>query len=224
MAGLRNRPWFRRTRSIASSQSRYAGVITGTGINFAIPADKIKQVLNGRVADTAYGEPFQQGNAALLPINVQCLDPLNRIRGMKMEVWAGNAGPDRPLAYQPPAALAGDGPRQSSSMNYVNGGPNGKTLAYLTNGNVTSNVLLVWDHGKTPGCADWTHAAAPANPRGPWPFPDATSPRTHYPDQRHANVFNVLYCDGHTTGMTQDGLARIGVAQFLANGTTPTFP
>jgi len=109
-------------------------------------------------------------------------------------------------------------------MNYVNGGPSGKSLPFLTSGNGTSNVLLVWDHGKTPGCADSTHAAAPANPRGPWPFPDATSPRTHYPDQRHANVFNVLYCDGHTTGMTQDGLTRIGVTQFLANGTTPTFP
>ena len=35
----------------------------------------------------------------------------------------------------------------------------------LTNGNGTSNILIVWDHGKTPGCADSTHAATPANPR-----------------------------------------------------------
>ena len=30
-------------------------------------------------------------------------------------------------------------------MNYVNGGPSGKSLPFLTSGNGTSNVLLVWD-------------------------------------------------------------------------------
>jgi prepilin-type N-terminal cleavage/methylation domain-containing protein/prepilin-type processing-associated H-X9-DG protein len=112
----------------------------------------------------------------------------------------------------------------SYGMNYTSGGPNGKSLIQLTNGNGTSNILIVWDHGKTPGCADSTHAATPANPRGPWPFPDATSPRTHYPDERHTNSFNVLYCDGHTTPMTEAALSEIGVVQFLANGTLPTFP
>ena len=38
--------------------------------------------------------------------------------------------------------------------------------------------------------------------RGPWPFPDTTVPRTHYPDQRHSGVFNVLYCDGHVETKT----------------------
>jgi prepilin-type N-terminal cleavage/methylation domain-containing protein/prepilin-type processing-associated H-X9-DG protein len=123
-----------------------------------------------------------------------------------------------PVAFDATTGL----PYQCSyGMNYVNGGPNGKSLVSLTNGNGTSNILIVWDHGKTPGCADSSHAATAANPRGPWPFPDATSPRTHYPDQRHTNVFNVLYCDGHITSMTQDALT---VPQFLANSTTPTFP
>jgi prepilin-type N-terminal cleavage/methylation domain-containing protein/prepilin-type processing-associated H-X9-DG protein len=109
-------------------------------------------------------------------------------------------------------------------MNYVNGGPNGKSLIALTNANGTSNILIVWDHGKTPGCADSTHAATRANPRGPWPFPDTTSPRTHYPDQRHVNQFNVLYCDGHTSGMTEDALVQMGEVQFLADGVVVTFP
>src|SRR4051794_1395188 len=109
----------------------------------------------------------------------------------------------------------------SYGMNYVNGGPNGKTLVELTNGNGTSNILIVWDHGKTPGCADSSHAATAANPRGPWPFPDTTSPRTHYPDQRHNGVFNALYCDGHCAGLRQNDL---GTTLFLANGNTVTFP
>jgi prepilin-type N-terminal cleavage/methylation domain-containing protein/prepilin-type processing-associated H-X9-DG protein len=112
----------------------------------------------------------------------------------------------------------------SYGMNYTSGGPNGKSLLQLTNGNGTSNILIVWDHGKTPGCADSTHAATPANPRSPWPFPDTTNPRTHYPDERHTNSFNVLYCDGHTTPMTEAALSEIGVVQFLADGTLPTFP
>src|SRR4029079_5578667 len=55
----------------------------------------------------------------------------------------------------------------SYAMNYVTGGPNGKTLTNLTNGNGTSNIIIVWDHGRTPGCANSTIAA----PRGPWQQP-----------------------------------------------------
>jgi len=109
----------------------------------------------------------------------------------------------------------------SYGMNYVNGGPNGKNLVQLTNGNGSSNILIVWDHGKTPGCADSTHAATPATPRGPWPFPDKTNPKTHYPDQRHQGTFNVLYCDGHAGGMVPGEMTS---QLFLAKGNVPMFP
>ena len=109
----------------------------------------------------------------------------------------------------------------SYGMSYVNGGPNGRRLVELTNGNGSSNILIVWDHGKTPGCADSTHAATPANPRGPWPFPDTTSPKSHYPDQRHDGVFNVLFCDGHSTTMVPNDLATV---LFLVNGNIPSYP
>jgi prepilin-type N-terminal cleavage/methylation domain-containing protein/prepilin-type processing-associated H-X9-DG protein len=112
----------------------------------------------------------------------------------------------------------------SYGMNYVNGGPNGQNLVFLTNGNGSSNILIVWDHAKTPGCADSSHAATPANPRGPWPFPDTTSPRTHYPDQRHTNVFNTLFCDGHVVSMSDNDLVATGTSLFLATGSVPTFP
>ena len=118
-------------------------------------------------------------------------------------------------------AVTGNPYQCSYGMNYVSGGPNGQTLVTLTNGNGTSNILIVWDHGKTPGCADSTHAATAANPRGPWRFPDTTSPKTHYPDQRHLNVFNVLYCDGHCSTMAPTGLMT---TLFLANGNAPVFP
>jgi prepilin-type N-terminal cleavage/methylation domain-containing protein/prepilin-type processing-associated H-X9-DG protein len=126
-----------------------------------------------------------------------------------------------PVGFDP---ATGQAYQCSYGMNYVNRGPNGKKLVELTNGNGTSNILIVWDHGKTPGCADSSHTATAANPRGPWPFPDTTNPRTHYPDQRHEGVFNVLYCDGHVTGMAPNDLTQQGTSLFLANGSAPRFP
>jgi prepilin-type N-terminal cleavage/methylation domain-containing protein/prepilin-type processing-associated H-X9-DG protein len=90
----------------------------------------------------------------------------------------------------------------SYGMNYVSGGPSGLRLTDLINGNGSSNVLIVWDHGRTPGCANSNIAA----PRGPWlPFVNADD-TTHYPQRRHSGVFNVLYCDGHVTAMAQNDL------------------
>ena len=98
----------------------------------------------------------------------------------------------------------------SYGMNYVTGGPNGKRLTDLVNGNGSSNIMLVWDHGRTPGCANSKVAA----PRGPWmPYTDSTD-TVHYPQLRHSGVFNVLFCDAHVASMTQNDLAD---ALFYAN-------
>lgn len=98
----------------------------------------------------------------------------------------------------------------SYGMNYTTGGPNGRKLTDIINGNGSSSVMIVWDHGRTPGCANSTIAA----PRGPWkPYVNSTD-FTHYP-QRHTGVFNALFCDGHAAGMTQNDL---GDALFYAMG------
>jgi prepilin-type processing-associated H-X9-DG protein/prepilin-type N-terminal cleavage/methylation domain-containing protein len=95
----------------------------------------------------------------------------------------------------------------SYGMNYVTGGPNGLRLTEIGRG--TANVMLVWDHARTPGCANSTIAA----PRGPFkPYTGATA-LTHYP-QRHQTGFNVLYCDGHVDNMVDTALMDI---LFYAN-------
>jgi prepilin-type N-terminal cleavage/methylation domain-containing protein/prepilin-type processing-associated H-X9-DG protein len=95
----------------------------------------------------------------------------------------------------------------SYGMNYTTGGPNGKRLTDIKNG--TSNVLIVWDHGRTPGCANSTIPA----PRGPWTPLSNPADTTHYPQRRHWGVFNVLWCDGHATSITQNDLM---LSQFYA--------
>lgn len=97
----------------------------------------------------------------------------------------------------------------SFGMNYVSGGPNGRRLRELPNG--SSNIAIVWDHARTPGCANSKIAA----PRGPWkPFVDPTD-RVHYPVFRHDDTFNVLFCDGHVTNLRQD---ELNDAMFYAVG------
>jgi prepilin-type N-terminal cleavage/methylation domain-containing protein/prepilin-type processing-associated H-X9-DG protein len=101
----------------------------------------------------------------------------------------------------PGSPTQGEEYQVSYGMNYVTGGPNGKKLTAMINGNGSSNVMLVWDHGRTPGCAN---SKIPA-PRGPWkPYADATN--VHYPE-RHLKTFNVLYCDGHVINRQQGELA-----------------
>ena len=97
----------------------------------------------------------------------------------------------------------------SYAMNFTTDGPNGQKLTKIVNGNGSSNVLFVWDHGRTPGCANSTKAA----PRGPWkPYLDQTE--VHYPE-RHSGVFNVLFCDGHVSQISQTDLLDV---MFYAEG------
>jgi len=94
----------------------------------------------------------------------------------------------------------------SYAMNGVYGGPTGKPLETIIDGNGSSNVLLVWEHARMPACA--TNGAAPAGlpPGLPWPLTDVDAPN-HYPP-RHLGVFNVLYCDGHVVAITQAELSN----------------
>jgi prepilin-type N-terminal cleavage/methylation domain-containing protein/prepilin-type processing-associated H-X9-DG protein len=107
------------------------------------------------------------------------------------------------MDVQPTSTTFGQTFQCSYGMNYTTGGPSGRKLTDLIGGNGSSNILYVWDHGRTPGCANSTIAA----PRGPWmPFTSATD-TTHYPQSRHTGVFNALYADGHSTPISQADLA-----------------
>jgi prepilin-type N-terminal cleavage/methylation domain-containing protein len=76
------------------------------------------------------------------------------------------------------------------AMSYITVGPMGKPDAEVTN----PTVMQVWDHAKTPGCAD---TRVLPNTTGVWGIfpPSADTAHTHYPT-RHTGGFNTLRYDG----------------------------
>jgi S1-C subfamily serine protease len=96
-------------------------IIRGTQLNFAVPAEKVRLLMEGQLAESQQGEVYQQGALAKLPVKLSCIDPLNRIHELKVEVWSGVPGPPRPHGFQQPAPQAGDGPRNVFTVAYRNG-------------------------------------------------------------------------------------------------------
>ena len=109
------------------------------------------------------------------------------------------------LDVLPGSATFGQPVQISYAFNGVGGGPTGKSLVHITQGNGTSNVMLVWEHARHPGCA--TNGTLPANypPNLPWPINDSDA-LNHYPEPRHNGVYNVLFCDGHAVPMRKSDL------------------
>ncbi|MHB1426130.1 MAG: S1C family serine protease [Gemmataceae bacterium] len=67
-------------------------IIRGTQINFAIPGDLVRQVLDGRFGAAEFGTAYQSGGQVKLPVKLTCLDPLRRIRQIKLDVGTGAPG------------------------------------------------------------------------------------------------------------------------------------
>ena len=79
------------------------------------------------------------------------------------------------------------------AMSYISTSPMGKSDGFVNN----PGVMVVWDHAKTPGCADTIAADIPATFTGTWlPFPPAKdTTHIHYPI-RHSEGFLGLQYDG----------------------------
>lgn len=78
----------------------------GTQIQFAIPGDLVQQVLDGRFATAELGTAYQSDNTVLLPVKLTCLDPLGKIRELKVEVGTG---------------VPGEGPRTAHTADFRDG-------------------------------------------------------------------------------------------------------
>jgi len=107
------------------------------------------------------------------------------------------------------------------AMSYIYNGPMGQSDAFIVN----PTVYFVWDHRKTPGCANTGAATATSSNtpgmRGPFPIEQdltGATPHTHYPD-RHADGFNGLRYDGSAKFKKYSGLDTNGTTSkdFIAD-------
>jgi prepilin-type N-terminal cleavage/methylation domain-containing protein len=107
------------------------------------------------------------------------------------------------------------------AMSYIYNGPMGQPDAFVSN----PTVYFIWDHRRTPGCAN-TGAATPTSSnipgmRGPFPLEQdqtGATPHTHYPD-RHVDGLNGLRYDGSAKFRKYTSLDTNGTTSkdFLAN-------
>lgn len=96
-------------------------------------------------------------------------------------------------------------------MNYSTGSPMGQADSLVRH---SSEILVVWDHRRSPGCSD---SRIPAPPRPPWiPFDNPS----HYPP-RHNGRFNGLFHDGHVVALRASDLH---VRNFRETGSLPYVP
>lgn len=93
-------------------------------------------------------------------------------------------------------------------MNYTDGGPMNRPDGFIRR---TSEVLVIWDHRRSPGCSD---SRIPMPPRPPWVSFTNTS---HYPD-RHLGRMNGLYYDGHAEATAP---TKLSVRNFREAGFGP---
>lgn len=84
------------------------------------------------------------------------------------------------------------------AMSYIYGGPMGESDAVVSSSFPdVGRIMVIWDHARTPGCADTTNY--PTAPQKP-PFTPVTGApaATHYP-VRHNDGMNALFYDGHVS-------------------------
>jgi hypothetical protein len=109
-------------------------IIRGTQINFAVPGEKVQTLMRGRVTDVQFGEPYLENAQVKLPVQIECLDPLQRIRGLRAEVWTGKPGAGRPLSVKQPQPAAGDTVHKLVPLRYEKGKGQGEVVLPLVGG------------------------------------------------------------------------------------------
>jgi S1-C subfamily serine protease len=94
-------------------------VIVGTQLHFAIPGETVQRFLNGRIDTIVAGLGYKVGDQIKMPFKLHVVDPLGRIKQVKMETWIGEAGQRRrPAGTVEPKPLPTDSDLQSVSVPY----------------------------------------------------------------------------------------------------------
>lgn len=87
-------------------------VIKNTTINFAVPAQTARSLLDGRLLEVKAGQLFRENDVVRVPLQCACLDPFQRIKEVRVEIWAGKPMTNRPFSTKEAQPQPGDGERQ----------------------------------------------------------------------------------------------------------------
>jgi V8-like Glu-specific endopeptidase len=90
------------------------GGVGGTTINFAVPVTLVSGLVNGNFLNFFLEQAYLDGENIKIPAVVRILDPLGRIKNVRIEYWTTphtNNKP-RPASWTRPEPVEGDGPLQ----------------------------------------------------------------------------------------------------------------
>lgn len=71
-----------------------------TAITYGVPTEYVTGLLAGRVADVEYGQAYRADGKIHIPVTVNCLDPMNRLKEVGIGFWMGDA-PAKDAAKKP---------------------------------------------------------------------------------------------------------------------------
>jgi S1-C subfamily serine protease len=97
-------------------------ILINTQINFAVPADLVWAVYQGRMAGMVLGQPYLKDGKILVPASMRMVDPVNRLKSVGLDMWtsAPSKSP-RPAATSQPGTQNGDSPHQRIALTYKSG-------------------------------------------------------------------------------------------------------
>ena len=97
-------------------------VIRGTQINFAIPGDRVQDLLRGRMDQLQVREEKPRGNDIPIKIGLRSSDPLDRIAKSGVDWWIGSAELEVPPSLASGMKLPGNLTKQTLTLNYQGNG------------------------------------------------------------------------------------------------------
>src|SRR5262249_8603111 len=119
-------------------------IIAGTRINFAVPAEYVHDIINGRLLEVGMGQSYYHADKVTVPVNMEMMNPAGRITRWEAEGWMGDADPKSqppPSGDTPPPQRPTDPPRQRSRLD---SGFNGASGPMALPGNLESGKIYYW--------------------------------------------------------------------------------
>jgi predicted Zn finger-like uncharacterized protein len=109
--------------------------IRGTNIDFAIPGDKVKSLLQGRITEMGVHQPYLDQGKVHAPVKVHMMDPLRKVKEVAVDVWTGDPKFEadqktlvnrEPVEGVTPKVEAGDSTHVRTKLTYANGEASGE--------------------------------------------------------------------------------------------------